>query len=716
MNYSHLLSPISISGVTLKSRMTHTRSGGGLDGTPWQFERSTRYYVTMAKAGAATVNITTGAWPEKDGSYRNARENLRMDDPTVQAEFRKMLDAIHAENTLCMGMAGRAEPMGYSICSLDNWDALYGKLEGQYSDRYCNQPTAPVELLDEMVEAYIRQAVGLKALGFDGITFHMCYRGGILAHSISPVANQRTDKYGGTTLEERARLTLAIFKGIKAACGQSFLIEIQQSPEEERPGYDVEYWLDYCKLCEGLVDIFQIRGFDMSLTHCTGFCCEKENPPQLKYAEAFKKRGIRALAAPVGGFGDPDTMERFIAEGKTDLIAMARAFIADNELGQKLAEGRGEDVRPCLRCMGKCDFPTCSVNPYYALAKYPDLFPASGPSKKVAVLGGGPAGIQAALAAAERGHQVTLYEKRQELGGQLRFSEDNIYKWQLRDYMYWLRRQIEKSSVAVYTGVEATAELIREKGYDAIICAMGSEAKNIPVTGADSHKVFLIDEAYDREMELGKRIVVIGGGSTGAETALYFAGRGHTVTLLTRKQEVYSDNNHCIYGEKHAYDTEKNLTVIEFATTTEIGDGYVMADLKLNMPKRPLIFNTVSEMNAPESNEIQKIPGYQYPQYPYAQGQMKWPETKADFIAMASNPHGMHLNVPEPVVDETTTQHELRRFECDSIVIAGGREPNRVSAEAFAGTAPEIYVVGDNALSRSIHEATTTAFAAAMAL
>ena len=701
MNYEHLLSPISISGVTLKSRLTHTRSGGGLDGSPMQFERSTRYYVMMAKAGAATVNMTYG----------------NLNDPAMRQGVANMIEAVHAEGTLCMGMAGIMGPRGKSICSLDNWDELYGKLEGQYSDRYANAPSATTEELDEMVRQAIENAKLMKEVGFDGLTIHMCYRGGILAHSISPVANQRTDKYGGKTLKERARLTLDIFSGIKQACGQSFLIEIQQSPFEEAPGYDVEYWLDYCQLCEGLVDIFQIRGFDMSLTHCTGFCNPQGNPPQLRYAEAFKKRGIKALAAPVGGFGEADVMERAVAEGKTDLIAMARQFIADNEYGQKLAQGRGEDIRPCLRCMGKCDFPTCAVNPYYAIGKYPELFGPAGPSKKVAIVGGGPAGVQAALAASERGHQVTLFEKREELGGQLRFSKKNQYKWQLREYMYWLRRQLDKTDVQVRLGTEATPELIQAGGYDALILAMGSEAQNIPVQGADTAKVWLIDEAYDQEDQLGESVVVIGGAATGSETALYLANRGHKVTLLSRKQVAYSDNNHCIYGEKHAYDIENNLTVIEFATTTGVGDGYVDVDIKVDYPKRPLCFNTVSEWNALNSNTPEDpIPGFQYPTYPYAEGQMAWPATKAELLKMASAPNGMHAYYPEPVVPEDEIVHDYRRIPCDSIVIAGGRKPNHDLTAAFAGCAKDIYVVGDNSFSGSVQEATTSGFAAAMAL
>lgn len=132
------------------------------------------------------------------------------------------------------------------------------------------------------------------------------------------------------------RLPLEIFRRVKAACGQDFIIEIQTSAMTESPGYDVEYWLDFCQLCEGLVDIFQVRGWDGSYTHVTGFNSSREAPYNLQFAEAFKRRGIKGLVAPVGGFGDPETMERALSQGQTDLIAMARAYIADLHLAEKL--------------------------------------------------------------------------------------------------------------------------------------------------------------------------------------------------------------------------------------------------------------------------------------------------------------------------------------------------------------------------------------------
>ena len=514
MQYTHLFSPVTVNGITLKSRMTHSKSGGSVDGSPESFEKATRYFTNIAQNGAALVCMIVGTWPDCEGK-RSVMSRLSMDDPNVQAGFTKMIQAVHQYGTLCSASLMNVEPQEMNISHLDKWDFDF---QGDYNPNFKNNPEISAERIEGMIEDFVYQSKELQKIGFDGVTFYMSYRASILANSISPVLNQRKDHWGGSTLEEQARLPLTVFRRIKEACGSQFLIEIQTSAEEEPPGYDVDYWLDFCKLCEGLVDIFQVRGWDGSYTHVGGYNSSKESPWNLQFAEKFKQRGIKALVAPVGGFGDPDTMERFIAEGRTDLIAMARQYYADTDIGRKLRSGHGEDVTPCLRCMGKCDY--CSVNPRVPLINDPNLFHPSGKRKKVAVIGGGVSGMRAAITAAEQGHQVVLYEKSGQLGGQAKFAVYPDFKWNLRDYLYWMIRQTEKCGCEIRLHTRAMPEEIKKEGYDAIILAMGSEAKRIPVPGADAQTVYTIDDVYGHEQELGQRVVLVGGGASGKETAL----------------------------------------------------------------------------------------------------------------------------------------------------------------------------------------------------
>lgn len=727
MEYKNLLSPVTINGITLKSRMTHAKSNGGLDGTDRQFERATAYYTNVAKNGAALVCMIVGTWPDCEGK-RSVMSRLNMDDPDIQAGFTKMIGEVHKYKTLCTASLMNVEPQELNISHLDKWDFDF---RGDYNPNFKNKPEISAARIDGMIEDFVYQCRELKRIGFDGATFYMSYRASILANAISPVLNQRTDQWGGNTLEERARLPLEVFRRVKGACGRDFLIEIQTSAEEEPPGYDVDYWLDFCKLCEGLVDIFQVRGWDGSYTHVGGYNSSKESPWNLQFAEKFKQRGIKALVAPVGGFGDPDMMERFIAEGRTDLISMARQWTADTEMGVKLAEGRGEDVTPCLRCMGKCD--RCSVNPKAALVQQPDLFHPSGVRKKVAVVGGGAAGMRAAITAAENGHKVTLFEKSARLGGQLNVASLPDFKWNLHDYTEWLIRQTRKCGCEIRLNTPATPDMIRAGGYDAVILALGSKAKTIPVQGADSKAVWMADDAFAHEKQLGQRVVIVGGGSSGKELSLYLARCGHDVTLITRRQAVFAENNHCIYAVEHTFESQENLHVVEFASTVEVAPNYVVADVKTNYPKRKLTFNGVSEMLRAEESEPTYIDGFRYPEYPMER-MMFGPPPKAggngmqpidealDDVTKQDMMRGDHGTgfAHEPEVIPTIAEEDIiwahNRYDCDSVVIAGGRASLIAEAEAFRGCAPAIYVIGDNVKPGSVQECTNTAYAAVMDL
>lgn len=713
MRYSNLFSPVTINGITLKSRMTHAKSGGGVDGSPESFEQATRYFTNIARNGAALVCMIVGTWPDCEGK-RSVMARLNMDEPHVQEGFTKMIGEVHKYGTLCTASLMNVEPQELNISHLPKWDFDF---KGDYNPNFKNKPEISPERIQGMIEDFVFQCSELRRIGFDGVTFYMSYRASILANCISPVLNQRKDQWGGETLEERARLPLEIFRRIKEACGQDFLIEIQTSAEEEKPGYDVDYWLDFCQLCEGLVDIFQVRGWDGSYTHVGGYNSSKESPWNLQFAEKFKQRGIKALVAPVGGFGDPDTMEQFLTDGKTDLIAMARQYYADTSFGLKLMEDRGEDVTPCLRCMGKCDY--CAVNPNVPLISKPNLFPAVSGKKKVAIVGGGAAGMRCAMAAVERGHDVTLFEKSDALGGQAKFAVYPDFKWNLRDYLYWLVRQTEKCGCAIRLHTEATPEMIREGSYDALILAMGSEPKTIPVKGADAPHVYTVDGVYGHQQDMGDKVVVVGGGASGKETALYLARCGHDVTLLTRRQAVFPENNHCIFAVQDTYEKQKNLHIVDFADTLEIGEDYVIAEVKTNMPHRQLTFSNVMELSYGPAPQPEYIEGYKYIEFPQEQPFMPPLDDEDEDGALPHMGQGKGVAHEKEII-KTISQEELireiRRFECDSVVVSGGRKPCTVAAEAFRGTAPDIYVIGDNVVPGSIQECTLTAYAAAMDL
>jgi 2,4-dienoyl-CoA reductase-like NADH-dependent reductase (Old Yellow Enzyme family)/thioredoxin reductase len=568
--YKHLLSPIKVGNVVLKSRMMATRSLPSHLQGPETFPADSviSHIANVARNGTATVTVST--------------EKYNIDDSSVQNYVAQLTDAIHfygAKANVCLTQF--QEPRGYSISDIT--PPVYSGQMRYFM--FGPSKEMPVDMIRKMNEDFAKKAKQYQALGFDMACIYMSYRSSVFACSLSPVLNKRTDQYGGN-LENRARIVIELCQAIKRECGQDFLIEAQVSGEEEAGGYTLEDLIKYAKLWEGYIDILQLRGWDLPSSHPMGYNSKKGKPLTLRYAEAIKKSGIKIVVAPIGGYQDLDLNEEFIASGKTDMIAMARAFIADPEYGQKAYDGRGEDVVPCIlcnKCQGNVHTPNldvCSVNPLIGLGpKANRMISLPEAARKVAIIGGGPAGMKAALVAAERGHQVTLYEKDATLGGLLRHTDYASFQWPLKDYKDYLIRQINKKGINVLLKTTATPEMIKAQKYDAVLAAIGAEPVIPHIPGADGKNVHNVADIFGYEKALGKSAVVIGGDLIGAEAGMYLAEKGLTVTVLTSGKELMkSEGSH---QDIDLYKDMKNFSFITEATTKSISEGKVTyADAK----------------------------------------------------------------------------------------------------------------------------------------
>lgn len=568
--YPNLLSPLKIRNKIYKNRMGFPRAvpnivSGAL--CTDVLESLGLYVGQLAKNGASVVCVNSPTWenplnrPLPPGARAPfADQSYDLNQPNTQLAMCRVIEAIHNHGSLaCMSMMA-LEPQGWDINDLTE------------------------EAIDGMADFFAEKAKVYHSLGFDQICMYMSYGASILARSMSPIKNQRTDRYGGKTMTERASFAKKVFTRIREVCGPELIIEAQISGEEGgEGGYTIGDLCEFVKACEDVLDIVQVRAKDGNLAHPIGLNSERDVPITLKYAEALKKSGTKCFIAPVGGFQDPGLNEKFLREGNADFIYMARAFICDYEYGRKVAEGRAEDIVPCIRCNGCHTRPNhpdagCFVNPLMVLNLDHNFVeePASS-VKKVAVVGGGPAGMNAALVAAERGHKVTLYEKADVLGGQLIHSDYATFKWPLREFKDYLINQLKKSTVTVQLGTEATPELLKDKYYDGIIFAAGAQHVLPNIPGADGKNVWTPLAVYGHEKELGKKVVVIGGSETGMETALYLAMAGHDVTVLTRQDRLAHDAQPVHFREifQEKWDTMNNFSYITRAVTTKIGDGSV---------------------------------------------------------------------------------------------------------------------------------------------
>ena len=540
LKYKNLLSPVKINNVVLRNRLIATPSNPHFVQATEKFptEALISHYANKAKAGAAVVTCK-GNNPVKTSDPHSLSLDIHRGEH--QHMFAQVADMVHYYGAKASYLV---LPDMNIVKGYDASDGVLSEYVAGDGSKAEYGKAAPKELLYKMVEAYAEEAKLAKSLGFDMCFMHMAYRLMFPGRFLSPLSNKRTDEFGGS-VENRARFPLMICEAIKKACGKDFLIEISISGREDdmfEGGLTIADQIEFAKLAAGKVDILQIRGGSIDPSQPT-YLDPREIPQRDNAAairQGIQKSGIDNLYIDVvGGCQNLDLCEEIQENGESDFIGSARAFIADPDWGNKAYQGRNEDVVPCLRC-NKCHVAgpnnwntVCSVNPEWGLEhKVKRLQQAPRKKKKIAVLGGGPTGMEAALLASRRGHDVTLYEKEDHLSGLLCAMDGIELKWTITRFKEYMIRQIEKSAVNLKLGVKATPELIRSENYDEVIVAIGSEPMYLPIPGLTGKNVIPAIEVTKKEPQLGKKIVVIGGGEIGVEMGIVLARKGHEVELL----------------------------------------------------------------------------------------------------------------------------------------------------------------------------------------
>ena len=551
MRYQNLLSPIMLGGQIIKNRLTYPNASPHFLQGPETYpaEGYRAFAANLAKNGAAIVNFAEWAeYPQQrqgpmdmDMTHMQAFD---MTDPAVHNYISQMCEEVHFYGSKIILTTNIVFPEGFSLYG--------GRGFGPHG-----KPTEmlPAERMHEAVELTVEKIRRYKNLGYDGVSFR--------CDMFLAPGGKRDDQYSGETVEGRTRLFHEVCTAMRNAFGKRFIIEAVAAWEQTNgygggakmgTGYTETDTLEFCRLFDDVVDILEVREHDGCVSHPTGYNFVQGVHPAVDFCVKAKAAGIKMLLKPIGGFQEPDEMERYLIEGKCDMFGVGRAFMADAEYGKKLYAGRGEDVTPCLKC-NKCHgvmlpepepwTSICSVNPLQGLGhKLHRLVENSVVPKKVAVIGGGPAGMRAAIYAAERGHDVTLYEKTNELGGQLFHGDYFPFKWPIKNFKNWLIDQLGKSGVKVLMNTEPTAQMIRAGGFDAVIAATGAKI-NVPdipglknEDGTLKENCFTWAEAARHPEKLGKNVVVVGGSEVGTETAMYLCGLGHDVTVLTRQNRI----------------------------------------------------------------------------------------------------------------------------------------------------------------------------------
>ena len=562
--YPNLFSPITIGGVTFKNRIWSAPAGthllAGLEEYP--NEAVIAYYANKAKGGSANITFSAQNMDiHKPQDDVHAHENIF--PQKNHRMWRQLTDAVHY-----YGAKISLELLAFEYHGYDDDGNLVSYTVNGHGKKY---PKLTRAVMERIAETYADAAEAALDCGFDMILIHGGH-GLVLSQMLSPKFNTRKDEFGGS-LENRAKFPIMILDAIRRRVGRRLLIEYRVSGSELTPGgFTEQDCIDFLKMIQDRIDIAHIS--------CGSFYSETEHimhpnnflPSGCNayLARAVKESGeIHIPVLTLGAFQHPALMEETIKTGGADLVAMARGTISDAFVPDKALHDKADEIIPCIRCFHCLDYGrntafACSVNPTvgreYRL-KLLEQPPAA--RKKVVVVGGGPAGMQAAITAAQRGHEVTLFEQKEHLGGKLIFSRQAEFKKDLEKFMDYQIHMLEKLGVQVHLGTTATPELVSSLEPDAVLAAVGADPIIPPIPGVNGSNVITAEQCYEMGLtgqDLGETIAVLGGGLVGCETALYlsmYLGKRVILIEMTNAiaQEEYSIPRQALVEHMNEYVT-----------------------------------------------------------------------------------------------------------------------------------------------------------------
>lgn len=588
-SYPHLLSPMTIRGVTYKNRIFASPvAAPEIEDDGSMPEYHVIQYLRKARGGCAQVAF--GEIPV-DHVYASREHKYWMDNidytdfksPFMKA-FRDYAKAIHdAGAVACIQIShagesrypasGDKDPIGPS-------DFI--------TDRGIHVHAMDDELMAFTCRSFANCAAFLKEAGFDSVQVHAGH-GWLLHQFLSPRHNHRTDSYGGS-IENRSRFPLQVLKTIREKVGEDMIIEVRVSGEEyEENGLNVQDTARFCQLAQEYVDLIQVSAGDYrnpvrTKTFSSLFHPHGCNVPQ---AEIIKK-AVDTPIIVVGGLNDPAMCEEIIASGKADFVAFGRQMFADPAFANKAAAGKPEEINKCLRCFncfpgpmednapppflqpgpdGKMPImygPTCTINPESGTETDFTQMPKPNQPKKLLIVGGGAAGMSAAIYAHDMGHTPILVEKGDSLGGLIRFADVDVHKVDIRRFKEDLIARLKTRGIDVRLNTEVTQELIRKIAPDAIFAAVGSSPIKVPIPGIDGENVIKALDAYYHPEKLGKKIVMIGGGLVGCELGLHLAETGHAVSIVEMQEALAPD----------AYRLHRVMLMEELASAVSVCTGF----------------------------------------------------------------------------------------------------------------------------------------------
>ena len=539
VEFRNLFEPINVGKLSVKNRIvklpTQTNSAH-IDGSV--SERTLHHYAEIARGGVGLL-IVEGTIVDQS-SKRASAASLVIDHDKYIPRFEELAAIIKvngAKAAIQIAHTGRVTPYPEAGVNVSASDVPYG-------DRISR--ALAIDEIQHLVEKFAEASLRTMKAGFDAVEIHGCH-GYLIGSFLSPFLNKRTDRYGGS-LENRMRFPREIVRRTREKVGDGYPIIFRISGDEWIEG---GVRLEDSKIIAKELEDAGVDAIDVSnaVSETQDYMtAPMARPPgfAVHLAEGIKEVVSIPIIA-VGRINDPILAENILREGKADLIGMGRALLADPELPRKIAEGRLDDIRKCIGCNQGCIGrykanlgARCTVNAASGREGEFAITPASN-VKRVLIVGGGPAGMEAARVAALRGHEVVLYEQGGELGGQLTLASIPPFRGEIKNVSEYLSNQIRKLGVKIELNMKVTSALVKEKKPDVVIIATGSTPLLPEIRGINGGNVVIASDILTGKAKVGQTVVVAGGGLVACEVAEMMAEAGTKVTIVEMLDEVASD-------------------------------------------------------------------------------------------------------------------------------------------------------------------------------
>lgn len=540
-DFPHLLSPFTIGQVTVRNRAFSSAHGTGFGGNGLITERHIEYHRARARGGIGLIVIEATSVDDSPIGAGTGGANLRNTSDAVLPAYQRIADAIHAEgakifcllshsgrNTV-MGAQGQP-PVAPSPIPMDRTRDIPHALER--------------EEIAAIVAAFAAAARRCRDGGLDGVELSFTH-GNLVQQFLSPASNKRNDEYGGNT-ENRLRLAREVLQAVRTAIGHDFTFGIRYSADELiEDGYGIDEGVAFAKRMVdwGALDYLDVSaGTNSSMWSRSIHYPTISSPPRpLVHLAKAIRTAVEVPVFCIGKLSDPAEAEAIVAAGEADMVGMTRAHIAEPAIIRKLMEGRENEIRSCIYCNESCfgrqqrvgDI-TCVYNPRTGREYLWPALTAAPERRHVLVVGGGPAGLEAARVAAKRGHEVELHERGEALGGQVLALAKTPHREGYLKIVQWLSTQVHRQGVEVHLGSELDVDAVLARMPDAVVLATGAADELQEVPGADRPHVFTARQVL-AGANLGRRVVIgdWDGRHMGTSIAELLAKRGHEVTMVS---------------------------------------------------------------------------------------------------------------------------------------------------------------------------------------